>query len=283
MDLEILNKYFKKIKLSLEEKTLVITISNPPVNAISTEVRSDIIKVIATLNSDNKLNSEVAEVIFKGEGKFFSAGADIKELRDIVTSKNPRQLGYEFSRKGHALMALIRDLPHPTTAFIDGYATGGGFELALACDKIVATSRSIMGLPEVTLGIIPGWGGTVFFPRKCDKPLLPVCPEDAEEYMETGHLFDANLAEFCGFIDGVVEKTKQSAAPIQTMSTKSASPTARMIRTRCTRNLYQACHHSFHLALEIEATLFGLVCSLPDAKEGTTAFLEKREPKFQKL
>jgi enoyl-CoA hydratase len=204
-------------------------------------------------------------VVLTGAGeKAFIAGADIKYMSglDVEEAKEWGALGHEAGR-------LLETMPKPTIAAINGFALGGGCELALACDIRYASSGAKLGQPEVNLGIIPGWGGTQRLARVCGLGA-------AKELIFTGRIIDADEALRIGLLndvhDPVVDKAREVAALLA-----SKSPIAlRLMKELANRAL--GGDHADNLAAEGDT--FGELFASEDAKEGLTAFVEKREPKF---
>jgi enoyl-CoA hydratase len=205
-------------------------------------------------------------VVLTGAGeKAFVAGADIKYMRglDVDEAKAWGLLGHEAGR-------LLETMPKPTIAAINGFALGGGCELALACDIRYASGNAKLGQPEVNLGIIPGWGGTQRLARICGLGV-------AKELIFTGRTVDADEAYRIGLVNGVhdhvLDKACETAALLATKSP---------IALRLMKDLANRALGGDHVAnLEAEATTFGELFSSDDAKEGLTAFVEKREPVFK--
>jgi enoyl-CoA hydratase len=204
-------------------------------------------------------------VILTGAGeKAFVAGADIKYMSglDVDDAKAWGALGHETGR-------LLETMPKPTIAAVNGFALGGGCELALACDIRYAASKAKLGQPEVNLGIIPGWGGTQRLARVCGLGI-------AKELIFTGRLVDADEALRIGLVnvvhDPVLEKAQETAALLATKSPVSL----RLMKELANRAL--GGDHAANLNAEGEG--FGELFSTQDAKEGLTAFVEKRQPEF---
>jgi enoyl-CoA hydratase len=211
-------------------------------------------------------DTEVRAVILTGAGeKAFIAGADIKYMSglDVDQAKAWGALGHEAGR-------LLETMPKPTIAAVNGFALGGGCELALACDIRYAASAARFGQPEVNLGIIPGWGGTQRLARVCGLGI-------AKELILTGRVVGADEAVRIGLVnavhDPVLDKARETAALLA-----SKSPIAlRVMKELANRAL--GGDHAVNLAAEGET--FGELFSSDDAKEGMTAFVEKREPVFR--
>ena len=204
-------------------------------------------------------------VILTGAGeKAFVAGADIKYMSGLGVEE-----AKAWGALGHEAGRLLETMPKPTIAAVNGFALGGGCELALACDIRYAASTAKLGQPEVNLGIIPGWGGTQRLARVCGLGI-------AKELIFTGRLVDAEEAARIGLVnavhDPVLEKARETAALLASKSPVSL----RLMKELANRAL--GGDHSANLEAEGEG--FGELFSTEDAKEGLTAFVEKREPRF---
>ncbi len=208
---------------------------------------------------------EARVVVLTGAGeKAFVAGADIKYMSGLGTDE-----AKEWGGLGHACGRLLETMPKPTIAAINGFALGGGCELALACDLRYASSAAKLGQPEVNLGIIPGWGGTQRLARVCGLGA-------AKDLILTGRVVDADEALRIGLVNGVhdpvLEKVREVGALLA-----SKSPLALAAAKRALNHALQGDHVG---NLEREADEFGSLFASEDAKEGMTAFAEKREPRF---
>jgi enoyl-CoA hydratase len=204
-------------------------------------------------------------VILTGAGeKAFVAGADIKYMSglDVEGAKEWGALGHEAGR-------LLETMPKPTIAAINGFALGGGCELALACDVRYASTRARLGQPEVNLGIIPGWGGTQRLARVCGLGI-------AKELIFTGRTLDAEEALRVGLVNGVHDPVLDKAREVATLLAAKSPIALRLMKELANRAL--GGDHSENL--EAEGQTFGEIFSSQDAREGMTAFVEKREPKF---
>jgi enoyl-CoA hydratase len=205
-------------------------------------------------------------VILTGAGeKAFVAGADIKYMSGLGVDE-----AMAWGALGHETGRLLETMPKPTIAAVNGFALGGGCELALACDLRYAASTAKLGQPEVNLGIIPGWGGTQRLARVCGLGV-------AKELIFTGRLVDAEEALRIGLVnavhDPVLDKARETADLLA-----SKSP----VSLRLMKDLANRALGGDHVAnLNAEGEGFGELFSTEDAKEGLTAFVEKREPKFQ--
>ena len=211
-------------------------------------------------------DGEVRAVILTGAGdKAFVAGADIKYMSglDVEEAKAWGALGHEAGR-------LLETMPKPTIAAVNGFALGGGCELALACDMRYAASGAKLGQPEVNLGIIPGWGGTQRLARVCGLGV-------AKELIFTGRVVGAEEALRIGLVNGVHDPVLEKATEIARLLA-SKSP----IALRVMKELSNRALGGDHAAnLDAEGETFGELFSSDDAKEGMTAFVEKREPVFR--
>jgi enoyl-CoA hydratase len=226
---------------------------------------------VATLTELRDRLSELAEdgdaraVVLTGAGeKAFVAGADIKYMSglDPEQAKGWGALGHEAGR-------LLETMPKPTIAAINGFALGGGCELALACDIRYASSRAKLGQPEINLGIVPGWGGTQRLARICGLGI-------AKELVFSGRTIDADEALRIGLVNAVADPVLDRALETAT-ALAAKSPVALSLAKRLC-NLTLGIDHTG--GLELEANEFGELFASEDAKEGLTAFVEKRAPNF---
>jgi enoyl-CoA hydratase len=213
-------------------------------------------------------DDSVKGVILTGSRKMaFAMGA---EIRDILATEGPVD-SMMLSRKGHEVFNLIEDFGKPVVAAINGLALGGGLELAMVCTLRVASEKATFGLPEINLGIIPGYGGTQRLARLIGKGR-------AMEMILTGEPIDAQEALRIGLVNRVVPRDAvldEAKALIRKILAKP--PVAvRLAMEAVNRGLEM----SLDRGLDVEAQLFGLVRSTQDSKEGLAAFLEKREPNF---
>jgi enoyl-CoA hydratase len=251
------------IRVAREDAVAVITIDRQEaMNALDvatlTELRDRL--------RDHAGDDQTRVVILTGAGeKAFVAGADIKYMSglDVDQAKEWGALGHETGR-------LLETMPKPTIAAVNGFALGGGCELALACDIRYAASGAKLGQPEVNLGIIPGWGGTQRLARVCGLGV-------AKELIFTGRIVDAEEALRIGLVnavhDPVLDKARETARLLA-----AKSPIAlRLMKDLANRAL--GGDHSQNLEAEGEA--FGELFASEDAKEGMTAFVEKRDPVFR--
>jgi len=210
---------------------------------------------------------ELRAVVVTGEGRAFAAGADIAEMR----GHGPLE-AEAFSRLGHAAFAALEALPMPTIAAVNGYALGGGCELACACDWIYASSKARFGQPEVNLGIIPGFGGT-------SRLLRRVGVAWAKELVLTGEPIDAETALRIGLVNRVFPPEELLDAAVRAGETIAAKGPFAVAQGK--RILQEGQDADQRTAHALEQAGFGLVAASRDRSEGMDAFLEKRDPKFE--
>lgn len=253
------------IATSLSNSILTITINRPEkLNALNKIVLSELESIIQDCYSNN----EVHGLIITGSGnKAFIAGADISEFKELS-----KEEGITLAQKGQHLFKLIEDLPKPVIAAVNGFALGGGCELAMCCHIRLASTNAKFGQPEVNLGIIPGYGGTQRLTQLVGKG-------KSLELILSGNIIDANEALKIGLVNHVFESDiliQQSENLLQTILTKSPQAIAKSILA--INNFYQKEINGF----EKEVELFGECFGTSEMLEGVTAFLEKRKPDFRK-
>jgi enoyl-CoA hydratase len=251
------------IELTRVEEFALIRLNRPEaLNALSFSLLRDLGRAI-----DEAGASDARALLFIGAGeKAFCAGADIRELagRDLVAEKRGAELG-------QATFEKLDRLSMPSLAIVNGYAFGGGLELALACTFRVAAPNAKLGLPEITLGLIPGYGGTQRLPRV-------VGEARALEMILTGKAVDAQTAASWGLVSRIVEGDALAAGiAFAREFSRHSLPVLGYAREAVTRAL----DTSLHDGLKIEADLSTLAFQTDDASEGMAAFLEKRKPKFR--
>ena len=259
------NMPLQTLLVETRDGVAVVTINRPEkLNALNATAKRELREVMSALRDD----PAVAVIVLTGAGeKAFVAGTDIEEL----TALGPVS-GAEFSRDGQAVFDLIETLGKPVIAAVNGYALGGGCELAMACTIRVASEKAKFGQPEVNLGIIPGYGGTQRLPRLVGKG-------KALEMLLTGTPVGAEEALRLGLVSSVVppaELLPSADRLARTLASKSR-PAVRMILAA----VQAASALPLKEGQEKEAELFGASCGTEDAREGITAFLEKRPPDFR--
>jgi enoyl-CoA hydratase len=206
-------------------------------------------------------------VVLTGAGdKAFAAGADIKYMSGLGV-----EAAREWGALGHECGRLLETIPQPTIAAVNGFALGGGCELALACDLRYASSTARLGQPEINLGIIPGWGGTQRLARVCGLGV-------AKELILTGRLVGADEALRIGLVNGVHEPEELVEKTLETARLLAAKSPLALAAAKAAINRSLAGDHAANL--EAEAERFGDLFASEDSKEGLIAFVEKREPHF---
>ncbi|MEM2944304.1 MAG: enoyl-CoA hydratase-related protein [Methanomassiliicoccales archaeon] len=255
---------YECILLDIEEPFATITINRPKaLNALSTTVLRELREALEKCEKDEK----VKVVILTGAGeKAFVAGADIAEMSSLgpLDAKS-------FSEYGNSVFRYIEKMSKPVIAAINGYALGGGCELLMACDIVIASERAKIGQPEVKLGIPPGFGGTQRMSRLIGKM-------KAKELIFTGEMIDAQEAYRIGLVNRVVpaEKLIEEAKNIAKLIASRGQIAVRMAK----QLINEGINIDLDSGLTLEAKGFALCFSTGDQKEGMKAFLEKREAKF---
>lgn len=256
---------YRHLKIAFDDDGVAwVTIDRPKqLNALNSEVVEELRDCIADLADD----PETEAIVLTGGGdKAFVAGADIGELADL-TPPEARHL----SLNGQDMLASIENCPKPVIAMINGFALGGGLELALACHLRVAATTAKLGLPEVSLGLIPGFGGTVRLSRICG-------PAVAREWVLTGDQYSAEEAHRVGVVTRVAAPDQLRAAVKQLCATiQKRGPVAIATALETIRRGQEVGQTE---AENQEADAFGMLFATEDAREGTKAFLEKRKPDF---
>jgi enoyl-CoA hydratase len=255
---------FKNIVVEIKEKVGIVKMNRPEaLNALNTETLNELSKAMHQLSFENE---DVRVIILTGEGKAFVAGADIAEMKDMSAME-----ARKFSELGQRVFHFIATQEKPVIAGINGFALGGGCELALACDIRIASDKAKLGQPEVNLGVIPGFAGTQRLSRL-------VGTAKAKEMIFTGDMIDAQTAFSIGLVNQVVPADQLINVCIE-LANKIASkgPTAiKLAKTVINRGIQADL--STGSAYEKEA--FGLCFATGEPKEGMSAFLEKRKPNW---
>jgi enoyl-CoA hydratase/carnithine racemase len=256
---------FDNLLLERDGAVASITINRPKVlNALNTQTLDELRRAILDLQQDD----DVRVVLLTGAGeKAFVAGADINELAVQTPTA-----GREHALSGQHVFDLIENMGKPVIAAINGYALGGGCELAMACTLRIAADTAKLGQPEIALGLIPGYAGTQRLPRLVGKG-------KAMEMILTGASIAADEAQRIGLVNRVVPAAglMAEAKAVAAQLAKSAPIAMRYIINAVNKGTEMP----FAEACQYEATLFGLVASTADMREGTSAFLEKRKPEFK--
>lgn len=255
---------FKNITLEKERAIALIAFNRPEVlNALNGDTLKELCRAVTRLGEDQ----DVRVIIITGSGKAFVAGADIAEMQGYTPDEARR-----FSQLGHKAMDAIQNAGKPVIAAVNGYALGGGLELALACDVIIASRDARLGLPEVNLGLMPGFGGTQRLPRLIGKSL-------AKELIFTGDVISAQRAYELGMVSRVVP-LQELLDEARMMAEKIAGkgPIAVGLAKEAIDRGY---HEDLSLGCSMETDAFVESFKTADAREGMKAFTEKRKPLFK--
>ncbi len=252
------------LQLEIAEKIALVSLNNPPGNSLKMGLLQALEAMLDTLYS----HKEVKVIILTGAGKTFASGADIDEISKLTSPQQAK----EMSAYGQKVFLKLENGPKPAIAAINGFCLGGGLELAMSCHIRIASDRALMGLPEILLGIIPGFGGTQRLPRivgmsKAAEMILSGDPIRAEEALAIG------LVSKVVPKDTLIEETKKFAGKIISRSSFAMATALRSIG--------QGAQVDLARAMDIESACFGELYGTHDMKEGVAAFLEKRKPNFR--
>jgi enoyl-CoA hydratase len=254
-----------QVELQVDAGIATVTLNRPDaLNSLSSSVLAELDEIMTQLEDD----SEIHAAIVTGAGRAFVAGADIEEISGLDV-----QTGLAFARRGQGVFNRIAELDKPVVAALNGFALGGGCELAMACHIRIASSKAKFGQPEVKLGILPGFGGTQRLPRLVGKGM-------ATQLILSGDIIKAEEALRIGLVNEVVEpdalmaRAQEVLEGILEMGPAAVSASLVAIRVGLDTGLADG--------LELEARLFAHACGTPEMKEGTAAFLAKRDPVFSR-
>lgn len=254
---------------------LIIRIHRPEsLNALNSQVLADLndlITKISEVSVADLVQQKVQAIVITGSGeKSFVAGADIKEMTGFAEAKD-EQKGAQFSFRGQSIFRRLETLKIPVIAAVNGFCLGGGLELALSCDFIYASEKAKLGLPEVGLGLIPGFGGTVRLARV-------VGVNQAREMILSGQMLSAAEAMQIGLVNKVLpaedllDKVHETVVSIISKGPGAVSIAKKTIMTTYDQDIEEG--------LQTEASHFGDLFKLNDTKEGLSAFIEKRKANF---
>ena len=251
------------VELSVEAGIALVALNRPEaLNALSRSLLDELEAAIDEIER----RADVAAAILTGNGRAFAAGADIAEIAAL-----DRDTGLAFARRGQALFSRIERLSKPVVAAVNGFALGGGCELAMACHLRVASTKARFGQPEVKLGILPGFGGTQRLPRLVGRG-------DATRLILSGEPIRADEALRIGLVsevcepDALLERARELLRAILANGPRAVAASLAAIR--------QGLDQTLEAGLETEARAFAELCGSDEMLEGTRAFLEKRPPKF---
>ncbi|MEB1807723.1 MAG: enoyl-CoA hydratase [Bacillaceae bacterium] len=253
------------LSVKVEQQIATITLNRPPANALS----SQLLQELAQAFDEVEHNEDVSVIILHGEGRFFAAGADIKEFTTLESGAKFA----ESATEGQRLMNRIEAFPKPVIAAIHGAALGGGLELAMACHIRLATEDTKLGLPELQLGLIPGFAGTQRLPRI-------VGQAKATELILTSEPISGSEALSLGLINSVYSEQALMMEEAYKLAGKIAKKSSFTVKLALEALTY-AKDANFTAGLEKEAELFGAAGESHDSKEGIQAFIEKRKPEFK--
>jgi enoyl-CoA hydratase len=256
---------YQFLTLDVADRIATLTVNRPDkLNALNDATMLELGKAI----EDIRENEAVAGVIVTGAGRAFVAGADISELRAKSATD-----AYALARRGQEVFRRFETSPKPVIAAVNGFALGGGCELAMACHVRIASESAKFGQPEVKLGVIPGYGGTQRLTRLVGRGR-------AIQLLLTGEMIDAQEAYRIGLVNRVVPAGEAvvDAARVMLQQILANGPLA---LARCIEVVNRGADISMEEALALEAAAFGMLASTQDMREGTSAFLEKRAPAFR--
>ena len=256
---------FKYVIYEKSEAIATITLNRPEaLNAFSKEVEDEVLQALEDIKNDENIRV----VILTGGGeKAFSAGADIKAMKGMNALK-----ARELSLRGEKVCTALENLEKPVIAAINGYALGGGLEVAMACDIRIASENARMGQTEINFGLIPGWGGTQRLTRLIGRT-------KAKELVFTGKMIDAKTAEQLGLVNMIVPADKFKETVRQFASElASKAPVALKVAKAL---INKGAEISLDAAITLEREGFVVVASTEDLQEGVSAFTEKRKPIFK--
>jgi enoyl-CoA hydratase len=256
---------YHNVRLEVQDAVAEITLDRPKaLNALNTPTLSELEQALQTVAGDQRVRA----VIITGAGeKAFAAGADISEMAELQPEG-----ARKFATLGHRVFLALESLPQATIAAVNGFALGGGCELALACDLIYASEKAKIGQPEVNLGVIPGFGGTQRLTRLVGKAR-------AKELIFTGEMIDAAKAKEIGLVlevlppDRLLPHCREVAQRIASKGPLAVAQAKRAIEFGADADLRSA--------MELERQAFGLLFGTADQKEGMRAFVEKRKASFR--
>ncbi len=256
---------FENILFEKKGAIAYVTVNRPKVlNALNMATMEELRAAFTAI----KTNPDIRVAIMTGAGeKAFIAGADIGEL-----SKHDAVAGKEYTHRGQSVLDLIENLGKPVIACINGFALGGGCEVAMACTMRLASDNAKLGQPEVKLGIIPGYGGTQRLPRLVGKGI-------AMQLVLSGEMITAAEAHRIGLVNEVVPQA-ELIARAEAIAQKIVA-NAPLAVQYAMEAVNKGMEMTLQEGLYLEATLFGVCCATEDKTEGTKAFLEKRAPQFK--
>jgi enoyl-CoA hydratase len=254
---------YETLSLEVADGIATLTVNRPDkLNALNNRVIAELGEAIESLLADGT----VGGIILTGAGRAFVAGADISELEQVAGES-----AEALAKRGQAVFIRFESSPKPTIAAVNGFALGGGCELAMSCHVRIASENAKFGQPEVKLGLIPGYGGTQRLPRLVGKGR-------ALQLLLTGEMIDAQEALRIGLVNRVVATAE--LIPAATAMMRAMLANAPLALAGCIDAVNRGADVSLDAALAMEASAFGRLGATLDKREGTRAFLEKRAAKF---
>lgn len=254
------------ITVETRGRVAVVTIARPPANALSQGLLEALDGTFQTLGAD----TAVKAIVVTGTGKFFSAGADLKEMQNALGDPSR---GRSLAERGQRTFDRIEQTPKPVIAAVNGFALGGGMELMLSCHVRFAAASAKVGLPETTLALIPGYGGTQRLTRLTN-------PGTALDLIFTGRMITAEEAERLGIVQRVVADEALLETAVE-YARALAEDRSALALAQAIRAVYGGADRALADGLALEAALFAELFPSADAREGVSAFVEKRTPRFQ--
>lgn len=255
---------YENLLIDVADGIATVTINREKVlNALNSET----LKELSTAFGELDGNADVKVIILTGAGKAFVAGADISEMKSLNAIG-----GREFGLLGQSVFTFIENLSKPVIAAVNGFALGGGTELALSCDFIYASEKAKFGQPEVGLGVTPGFGGTQRLPRRVGNAM-------AKELIYSGRIIGGAAAKEIGLANAVFPPEELMEAAMKTA--QGIASKGQVSVKLCKAAINRGMDVDINSALTIEADAFGLCFATYDQNEGMAAFLEKRKPEFK--
>ena len=254
-----------QVELTVEDGIATCLLNRPDaLNSLSSSLLDELDAAVARIESE----ADIHAAIVTGAGRAFVAGADIEEI-----SRLDSESGLAFAERGHGVFSRIERLQRPVVAAVNGFALGGGCELAMACHMRIASSKARFGQPEVKLGILPGFGGTQRLPRLVGRGL-------ATEITLTGRMVNADEALRIGLVNEVVEPDGLLARARELLQAILANGPGAIAAALVA--IAGGLDTTLDEGLALERKIFAAACGSDEMREGTSAFLEKRDPKFSR-
>lgn len=255
---------YKNLQIDISDKIAVVSLNNPPSNSLKSELLNDLDRWLDEFYGSN----DCKIMILTGAGKTFASGAEISEIAKLESGEQAKSM----SAAGQKIFLKLEQGPKPVIAAINGFCLGGGLELAMSCHIRIASDRALMGLPEISLGIIPGFGGTQRLPRL-------VGTGKACQMILTGDPIRSDEALSVGLVNAVVPKD-QLIDEAKNLAKKIVSKSGRSV-AQALKAIHQGLQTDIAQAMTVESSRFGELYGSEGMKEGLAAYLEKRKPDFK--